>query len=160
MSASQCVALWRMNQRASPAALQLSESDFADLIRSCDVVLQEREKSSVLAFALGMSAAQPQANFAQQWFLTRFEDFLFLERMVVAPASRRRGVGRKLLENLVRQCQAAGLRAMCCQIHDRPRNAEAHAFALACGFQPIESVMLPSRDIVTMYQRSIATATP
>ena len=72
----------------------------------------------------------------------------------------RAGIGSGLLERAVQWSREAGLMSLCCQVHDRPLNRDAHAFVMALGFTALESVMLPSRDIVTMYQRSTATATP
>ena len=153
-------AAWRLNKKASPAPLQLSEADFAERCNSCVLHLQEIRNERLQAFALGMSSRIPLADFSLQWFLTRFEDFLFLERIVVEPSLRRSGIGSALLERAVQWGREAGLSSLYCQVHDRPVNRDAHAFVLARGFTPIESVMLPSRDIVTMYQRSTETATP
>jgi predicted GNAT superfamily acetyltransferase len=107
-----------------------------------------------------MTSRNPLPDFSLLWFVTRFEDFLFLERLVVEPGVRRAGIASALLERVLQDCREAGLSSVCCQVHDRPANREAQAFVLARGFRAIESVMLPSRDIVTMYQRSTATATP
>lgn len=155
-----CKSAWRLNQKACPAALQMSEGDFAQRYDACDLRLQEIHRERLQAFALGMTSRNPQADFSLQWFLTRFEDFLFLERIVVEPSLRRSGFGSGLLERAVQWSREAGLTSLGCQVHDRPVNRDAHAFVLARGFTAIESVMLPSRDIVTMYQRSTATATP
>jgi predicted GNAT superfamily acetyltransferase len=155
-----CKAAWRLNHKACPAALQLSEGDFAEHYDACVLRLQEMQQERLLAFVLGMTSRNPLPDFSLQWCLTRFEDFLFLERIVVEPSLRRSGVGSGLLERAVQWSREAGLTSLYCQVHDRPVNRDAHAFVLARGFTAIESVMLPSRDIVTMYQRSTATATP
>jgi len=159
-AAGQAATLWRLNQQAGVAALQLSSADFAQLLQACNLRLDDAGAEGLRAFALGMSSHLPQPHFAQQWFLMRFESFLFLERLVVAPALRRTGIAHAMLERSLQWSRDEGLSAICCQVHDRPANREAQAFVLDQGFNAIESVMLPSRDIVTMYQRSTAIATP
>lgn len=156
-SVMQC---WRLNQLASAQALQLPKGEFALLADASALHLQEQRGSVLAGFLFGMPSSHPQPHFSQQWFLTRFEDLLYLERIVVAPSLQRTGIGSALLARAVDWSLAAGLQGLCCQVHDRPRNSAAHAFVLASGFTALESVMLPSREIVTMYQRSIAIATP
>lgn len=151
---------WRLNQLASAQAMQLPKGEFESLADASALHLQEQWGSVLAGFALGMPSSRPQPHFSQQWFLTRFEDFLYLERIVVVPDLQRSGIGSALLARAQAWGQAAGLQTMCCQVHDRPRNSAAHSFVLASGFTALESVMLPSRDIVTMYQRSIAIAMP
>jgi predicted GNAT superfamily acetyltransferase len=158
--ASSAETLWRLNQQDCVAALQLPCADFVELLQACHLRLEDTAEGALRAFALGMSSHLPQAHFSLHWFLMRFENFLFLERLVVAPALRRKGLASALLERTLQWSRNEGLTMLCCQVHDRPANREAQAFVLSQGFKAIESVMLPSRDIVTMYQRSTATATP
>jgi predicted GNAT superfamily acetyltransferase len=156
----QARAWWTLQQAAVPARLQCSANDFAERLTLCDLQLAQVQGARLQGFALGMSSRQPQPDFTQQWFLMRFDSFLYLERLVVAAACQRQGVGRALLLQTQQWAQERGLERMCCQVHDRPANRAAQAFVEAMGFAGLESVMLPSRDIVTLYQRSSATAMP
>jgi hypothetical protein len=153
-------AWWRLQQAAAPTPLQGSASDFAERLRLCDMQLTQGRGAGTQGFALGISSLLPQPDFTQQWFLMRFDSFLYLERLVVAAACQRQGVGRELLLHTLRWAAEKGLERVCCQVHERPANRAAQAFVEAMGFAAIESVMLPSRDIVCLYQRSSATAMP
>ncbi len=153
-------AWWRLQQAAAPTPLQGSASDFAERLSLCDMQLAQGRGRSLQGFALGISSRQPQPDFTQQWLLMRFDSFLYLERLIVAPACRRRGVGGELLQQTLQWARERGLARVCCQVHERPSNRVAQAFVEAMGFAAIESVMLPSRDIVGLYQRSSATAMP
>ncbi|GEM_PF-457424 len=160
IESSTCKASWRLNQKSGSAAQKLPETEFAERFDASALRLLETRNDRLVAFALGMTSRNPLPDFSLLWFVTRFEDFLFLERLVVEPGVRRAGIASALLERVLQVCREEGLTSVCCQVHDRPANREAQAFVLARGFRAIESVMLPSRDIVTMYQRSTATATP
>jgi len=153
-------AWWTLQQGAAPLPLQCSASDFAERLTLCDMQLALGQGADLRAFALGISSQQPQPDFTQQWLLMRFDSFVYLERLVVAAACRRHGVGRDLLQQTLQWAQERSLERVCCQVHERPANRVAQAFVEAMGFAPIESVMLPSRDIVSLYQRSSATAIP
>ncbi len=152
--------MWRLNEKAGVTALQQPESVFLEKRPYCDYHFEIRKGAQVTAFALGMSAGQAIEQFAYQWFMTRFEDFVYLDRIIVATPIRQQGVGADLLASCVAKAQADRQTALVCQVHDRPSNRVGHLFVQHMGFHAIESVMLPSREIVTMYQRSIAIATP
>ncbi len=153
-------AWWTLQQDAAPVPLQCSASDFSERLTLCDLQLSRGRGAGLQGFALGISSLQPQPDFTQQWLLMRFDSFLYLERVVVAAVCQRQGVGRQLLQQTLRWAEEKGLERVCCQVHERPANRAAQAFVEAMGFVAIESVMLPSRDIVSLYQRSRATAMP
>lgn len=149
---------WKMNQQSE--VLALPTLDFSELVQSCDFVAERRENDSLQGFMLGISAGKGADNFGYQWFLARFDDFLFVDRVVVDQDFHRTGVATSLYDDALHWCRQHGIARIVCQIHDRPPNPAARALHLALGFQEIESVMLPSRNIVTMFQRSTAIATP
>lgn len=150
----------RLNEKAAPEALSLVESVFVETAKLCDYHFDLTEKGRLIAFAQGMSSGQGLDHFSYQWFSMRFEEFVFIDRIMVDNAYRRQGRGTELLQACVEKAQAQSKALMVCHVHDRPSNKIGHLFAQSMGFTAIESVMLPSREIVTMYQRSIAIATP
>ncbi|MDP1931523.1 MAG: GNAT family N-acetyltransferase [Gammaproteobacteria bacterium] len=109
---------------------------------------------------LGISAGKGGENFGYQWFMARFDSFLYIDRVVVHDECRRLGLAIEFYHEAVHWCRARGIEHIVCQIHDRPPNPVAHALHDKLGFTAIESVMLPSRNIVTMVQRSTAIDTP
>lgn len=147
--------LWKMHDRDAGEALETPRSQFLETLEQCDLVLARDA-----AFLLGISSHQPVDNFAWHWFMMRLESFLYIDRMVVSAQQRRRGLATALLEEALGWCRKEGIDHVVCQVHERPPNPAAHALCRKLGFQDIESVMLPSRSIVTMYQRSTASATP
>lgn len=151
---------WKLNQRSGVEVLSLPEVDFGELVRGCDFVAERREGDVLRGVMLGISAGKGGDNFGYQWFLARFDDFLFIDRVLVDKACRRSAVATSLYEDALHWCRQHGIARIVCQIHDRPPNPAARALHHTLGFQEIESVMLPSRNIVTMVQRSTAIATP
>lgn len=151
---------WQLHEKAAGEPLTITASGFVDIVRASDLNVVCMEGRAVSAFALAISANQALDHVAYQWCMTRFENFVYWDRMVVAAAHRRSGLGRDLFAPLLSKVSKQGSEMMLCQVHDRPANKAGHLFVQSLGFTPIESVMLPSREIVTMYQRSIAIATP
>ncbi len=162
-SHSQVRKLWRLNEAAGAEAFSLPERQFAELVEQCDCVVerwQDKPGGKLSGFLLGISAGKLVENFGYLWFQTRFDNFLYINRVVTTIDDRRADAGTAMLLDVLQWCRERGIASVVCQVHDRPPDPAGHALCKALDFQPLESVMLPSRDIVTMYQRSTATATP
>jgi len=147
--------LWRLHEEAAGEALRIPRLQFLETLEQCDLVLRRDA-----GFLLGISSRQPVDNFAWHWFMMRLDSFSYIDRVVVAGHQRRQGQASALLEQALEWGRKQGMEYLVCQVHERPPNPAAHALCRKLGFDAIESVMLPSRDIVTMYQRSTARATP
>lgn len=148
-----------LNESDGGEALVITSSAFRELAQASDLRVVQMEGRALKGFLLAFSAGQALEHFSYQWCLMRFEHFVYWDRTVVASSFRRTGVGRELYMEL-EQKAAAHSSLLLCHVHDRPANKIGHQFVQSLGFTAIESVMLPSREIVTMYQRSIAIATP
>ncbi|MCB1649298.1 MAG: GNAT family N-acetyltransferase [Pseudomonadales bacterium] len=146
-------ACWQLNEEGGEA-MTLSRGRFEELMRAGDCVHLPH------AFSLSLPAGLPLDYVSYQWAQTRFDNFLFWERVVVAEADRRKGLGRELFNGLLNSAREQGIARVLCAVHERPANRVGHAFVQALGFSAIESQMLPSREIVSFYQRSTAIATP
>lgn len=155
--------LWRLNEAAGAEAFSLPESQFAELVEQSDCVVerwQDQPGGKLSGFLLGISADRAVENFGYMWFQTRFDNFLYVDRVVIMADVRRREMATAMLMEVLQWCREHGINNLFCQVHDRPADPAGHALCKTLGFMPLESVMLPSRDIVTMYQRSTAIATP
>ena len=81
----------------------------------------------------------PGADYASgnyRWFSDRYTDFVYLDRVAIAPSFRRRGLGRRLYDEVE---QLAGERCpaatdFCLEVNLRPRNDISLAFHAELGF--------------------------
>lgn len=153
-------ALWVLNQEAGSEALSQSESDFGLVVHQADFSVIRKTNDDLHGFLLGMTSGRDLEHFSYQWFMTRLENFLYIDRVVVDASHRGNALAMAMYEEARFWARENGIEYIVCQLHDRPPSPEAHALANELGFQALESVMLPSREIVTMYQRSTAIATP
>lgn len=81
--------------------------------------------------ALSPEAEYASPNFA--WFVRRRTDFVYIDRVVVDPAARRRGVARRLYEDLARSATGRAGR-LACEVNLRPRNEGSLRFHAELGF--------------------------
>lgn len=76
------------------------------------------------------------------WFRARLQSFLYVDRIVVAAASRGRGYGRLLYEDLFVRARAAGIDRIVCEVNAVPPNPGSAAFHALLGFQEIGTATL------------------
>ncbi len=68
------------------------------------------------------------------WFRQRHRRFVYVDRIVVAPAARGRGHARRLYDELIDTARRAGHDRIVCEINTAPPNPASDAFHAALGF--------------------------
>ena len=89
------------------------------------------------AFLIGLDqdARYGSPNF--RWFKERFPRFAYVDRLVVAPHARGRGIGRSLYEDFFDVARRAGHDLIACEVNVDPPNPTSDAFHAALGFEEI-----------------------
>jgi predicted GNAT superfamily acetyltransferase len=90
-----------------------------------------------LLLAFDQAADYDSPNFL--WFRERFARFVYVDRVVVAAASRGRGHARRLYLDLFEHARQAGHDRIVCEVNADPPNPGSDAFHAALGFNPIGS---------------------
>ncbi|MDW6022095.1 GNAT family N-acetyltransferase [Mesorhizobium sp. BAC0120] len=108
----------------------VAEAFLARTIGDCDAFL--------IAFDQGADYWSPN----YQWFRSRYPRFVYVDRVVVAPAARGRGLARRLYEHLFEKARAAGHSLVTCEVNAEPPNPASDAFHAALGFDPVGSAAI------------------
>ena len=82
-------------------------------------------------FLLAFSERTPVQGPNHAWFLARYAAFLYIDRVVIAPAARGRGHARALYSDLA---AIADSRPLCCEVNVAPPNPGSLAFHDRLGF--------------------------
>ncbi|MFH6784205.1 MULTISPECIES: GNAT family N-acetyltransferase [Methylobacterium] len=85
--------------------------------------------------ALDQDATYASPNF--RWFQARYPRFVYVDRIVTAPAQRGRGRARALYQDLFARAAAAGHDRIACEVNRVPPNPGSDAFHAALGFAPV-----------------------
>lgn len=96
--------------------------------------------ADALLIALDQRASYDNPNF--QWFHDRFPRFVYVDRIVVAPMARGRGLARRLYEALIRKASEAGHDRVVCEVNLDPPNPQSDAFHAALGFSEVGSASI------------------
>ncbi len=81
------------------------------------------------------NAAYDSPNFL--WFRNRLDSFYYIDRVVVAPTARGRGIGARLYAAFEASARAAGAPTLVCEVNLDPPNPGSDAFHAALGFAEI-----------------------
>jgi uncharacterized protein len=110
------------------------------LERLIAVAARARVIDEVLGFLIAFDEKTPAQGPNHTWFLARKPAFIYIDRIVVAPQARGRGLARHLYADLA---SAAGGRPLCCEVNVEPPNPGSLAFHERLGFHPCGEAVDP-----------------
>ena len=84
---------------------------------------------------LDQSAAYDSPN--HRWFRGRYPRFAYVDRIVVSPTARGRGLARALYAGAMQAAAAAGHTAITAEVNSDPPNPASDALHAALGFQQV-----------------------
>lgn len=91
--------------------------------------------------ALDQDAIYASPNF--RWFKARHERFVYIDRVIVAPSQRGRGLARLLYEDLIAAAARARHLLIGCEVNVDPPNPASDALHEALGFAEVGRAILP-----------------
>jgi predicted GNAT superfamily acetyltransferase len=110
------------------------------LAQAFHVGSRDRGREAFL-IALDQDAIYSSPNF--QWFKSRHERFVYIDRVIVAPSQRGRGLARSLYEELIAAAAQAAHLLIGCEVNVEPPNPASDAFHAALGFSEAGRAILP-----------------
>ena len=105
--------------------------------------------ADALLLAFDQDAGYDSPNFL--WFRARFPRFVYVDRVVVAPAARGRGCAHALYDDLFRHAAAAGHGRIVCEVNVDPPNPASDAFHRARGFRTVATATLAGGSKTVRY---------
>src|SRR5262249_40805743 len=138
-------------------AVELSWLDADRLAGLVGQAFLARRIGGVEAFLLAFDqdADYDSPNFL--WFRARYPRFVYVDRIVVAPAARGRGHARRLYEDLFGEALRGGHDRIVCEVNQDPPNAASDALHAALGFAEIGGARLHGgRKTVRYLERPLA----
>jgi len=123
------------NNAAVPAVNALTRTDlerFAEIAHSFLVI--DGIEGAIAGFMIGLGPGVAYDSRNYEWFSTRYESFIYVDRIVVAEAGRGLGVGTRLYDEFARRGRLGNDEVMLAEVNIRPRNDGSLAFHDARGF--------------------------
>lgn len=131
---AEAAAILALNNGALPHVNELDAAALMALLERAEAAFTAWRDETVAGFlvAFGPGAAYDSPNY--RWFDARYDDFLYVDRIVVAEAGRGLGIGRGLYRAAF---ERADRRPLCCEVNLRPPNAASLRFHQGLGFREV-----------------------
>lgn len=88
----------------------------------------------VVAFMIVFKEGADYDSVNYQWFSQKYDQFLYIDRIVVAPSTSGMGLGKRLYHDLFESARLAGIDKFTAEINTIPENPVSLNFHLALGF--------------------------
>src|SRR5690606_34433974 len=113
-----------------------SRDELAHLV-GISIVRLVVDDGEVGGFVLALPPGLDYASENYRWFSERSQDWLYVDRIVLAPRLRGRGIGPILYDAVLAAARAAGRRGVTCGVNLRPPNPGSLAFHRRLGFREV-----------------------
>jgi uncharacterized protein len=125
-----------INQAEVPAVGDETEGSLGHIADESVIAVVAEEDGSIAGFCLVLAPGADYDSGNYLWFSERYDDFVYLDRVAIAPAFQRRGLGRALYAEVERLAAERRPNAthVTLEVNLRPRNDTSLAFHDALGF--------------------------
>jgi predicted GNAT superfamily acetyltransferase len=132
--------LLELNSAAVPAVNDLDTDRLGAILaeaHSAIAVVADTEPNTVLGFAILFAAGADYDSENYRWFSGRSADFLYLDRIVVAPEHRGLGLGALLYSAVFDAARTISAAVVFCEVNLQPPNPGSLAFHDRLGFTEV-----------------------
>ena len=100
------------------------------------LVADDLDTGAIAGFCLVLAPGADYDSMNYLWFVDRYDDFVYLDRVAISPDFQRRGLGRDLYAEVERLAggRRPGARQFTLEVNLRPRNDQSLAFHAGLGF--------------------------
>ncbi len=124
-------AVHAINEAGAPGVHPEPPETLAAITRECCIALVAEIDGAVAAFCQVLPPGADYRSMNYAWFSAHYDDFVYLDRVAVAPAHRSRGIGALLYAEVERRTRA---RWFTLEVNLRPRNDGSLRFHARQGF--------------------------
>ena len=129
--------LLELNQSNLPHVGSISMPDMAHLHTQAAYFRMAEFEGLTAGFLI---VFDPQADYNSlnfQWFKKRYNAFVYIDRIVVAPNSRRKGIAFSLYQDLEHFAAQRNIPIMTCEYNLQPKNEISRQFHQKYGFKEV-----------------------
>ena len=124
-----------LNNGSIPAVSEADRAKMVWLVEQSLLSLVVEHDGDVVGFCVNFGPGSQYGSVNYRWFCDRYDDFAYLDRIVVAPAARSMGIGAALYAAV--EERIAGTPWLLCEVNLRPRNDGSLRFHHRLGFSEV-----------------------
>ncbi|MEP3890719.1 MAG: GNAT family N-acetyltransferase [Hellea sp.] len=138
----------RMNTQFVHWLAPLDEDGLTDLLALAHYKKQIHDAAGVL---IGYAHDVDYDHKNLKWLRARFEQFYYIDRVIIAADAHGHGYGRQLYSDFEAQARRLGLPRLVCEVNTKPNNPASHKFHESLGFKALADVDYPAYDATLRY---------
>lgn len=123
-----------MNNAAVPNVNESDEQDMADLLAMSQFAVALADGDTALGFVLTMPPGVGYKSDNYRWFNERYDEFVYVDRIVVSAEARNRGVGAELYRLVFEHAKEQGVSRVTAEVNLDPPNPGSLRFHKRLGF--------------------------
>lgn len=133
-----------LNQSEVPRVGAIDIARLAWFARHSDRFLVARDTARIAGFLIALQPGSDYSSPNYRWFCQHFDDFVYIDRVAIAPGYRRRGIASLLYRELSQSLGAT--RTLTCEVNVRPPNDESMHFHRVLGFVQVGTLTSPDGE--------------
>ena len=146
-----------INESGVPGVGPIDASQLAHLVDESSMALvatvDDPTDDTVAGFCLVLPPGADYGSVNYRWFSERYDDFVYLDRVAIAPEFQGRGLGRELYDEVERRADAAWFTL---EVNLRPRNDGSLAFHDRLGFVEVGQQETNYGTLVSLMAKPLA----
>ncbi len=91
----------------------------------------------LVAFLITVRENKPYGSVNYKWFLDKYEEFLYIDRVVVSQKYHHIGIGRLIYDEVIKHAKATGIKKITAEIDIQPPNPISLKFHEMFGFKEV-----------------------
>lgn len=143
----------RLNADSVWALSPLDDEGLRDQRASAAFALVCEIEGEVAAFALAYAPGTSYGSINYAWHSSRFDDFVYLDRIAVDPAFRRRGIAGAIYDAVEAGARVRG--RLVCEVYSDPPNVASLAFHASRGYREVGHLTQPNGHVTVMLERPL-----
>jgi predicted GNAT superfamily acetyltransferase len=147
-----------INEAAYPAVGTETIEDLGHIGSESIIALIAEADGEIAGFCFVLAPGADYDSMNYQWFLERYGDFLYLDRVAISPAFQRRGLGHAMYAEVERLAAERRPRAtdFTLEVNLRPRNDQSLAFHAQLGFVEVGQQETDYGALVSLMAKPLA----
>jgi uncharacterized protein len=126
---------WEINQANTPAVGDVTPERLAEILGMSSISLVAEVDDDVVGFCMVLPPDTTYSSMNYRWFVERYADFVYLDRVAIAESHQSRGIGAALYAEVERRAREAGsAKTFTLEVNLRPRNDGSLRFHERLGF--------------------------
>ncbi len=125
-----------LNNSAGQSILPLDAERVRFFMRHADYFRVAEVDGQMAGFLIALRPGTPYGSSNYRWFCERFEDFLYIDRIVVASSRRGAGLGKVFYADVTSYAEVR-VPTLACEVFLEPRNDAALLFHGTYGFREV-----------------------